>query len=304
MNNSPELTPPEIAEEGEREEKPLPIALVYRDNELFQRYVPKVAEILGSLGRQVETHVIPRETDLRAIQDWTMKNIQDFNGRLIVSDGTCAEGMKVPLSFGPRLKKPVSFQEKPGYLDEICNRAPEMAVLGKDWISRLEYTGDPAQREKSFREILKRVFENPENIPAQVSVLLPRLADHWGGIRERDNAESEVAEILKRVLAESGLPEDRVSVDEQADSESVREVDRPGNWILADRHFLGWKPTDGRPKADLERLSNARVFYIPMGNFVRSLLDNGLLPPKEEELDQTMREMLEEEFGAEKYDKK
>jgi len=140
MDKSPEqISPERITEEGEQEKKPLPIALVYRDNELFQRYVPRIAEILESFGRQVETHVIPREMETRDIQDWTMKNIQNFNGRLIVSDRTCAESMKVPLSFGPRLKTPVRFQEKPGFLDEICDRAPEIAVLGKDWTRELDY---------------------------------------------------------------------------------------------------------------------------------------------------------------------
>ena len=128
---------------------------------------------------------------------------------------------------------------------------------------------------------------------------MPRLADHWGGIREKDKAEAEAAEILKRLLIEAGLPQESTVFNSQADYETVKEADKPGNWILADRHFLGWKPADGRPRADLERLENARVLYVPMGNFVRSLLDYGMLPPKEEELEKTMREMLAQEFELE-----
>ncbi len=212
----------------------------------------------------METRIFPKESDYEDIRQWALaiENIRSLNGRLIVTDETSQNGLKSAISTAQNFKILDNFEVKQGYLDHICNRASGDAVLGRNWEMNFPYE-NPEGGKQSFIEVLNRVFERPENVPAQVTILFPRLADHWGGINNKENAEAEVAEALKAMLIEAGLPNDRIIFDKQADFDTVSEVDRPNNWILTDRHFLGWRPPEGQRRADLESLSDARVLFLP-----------------------------------------
>lgn len=80
----------------EQQEQLPSILIIYRGNDLFEKYVPEIARILQAKGRRVEIQNFPRGTEEDEIKEWYEENLERLTGTEIISDGTAA----VPYELG------------------------------------------------------------------------------------------------------------------------------------------------------------------------------------------------------------
>src|SRR3990170_5490093 len=79
--------PKEMPDIEQQEQLPL-ILIIYRDNDLFEKYVPEIARILQTKGRKVEIKNFPRGTVEYEIKGWYEENLERLAGTEIISDDT------------------------------------------------------------------------------------------------------------------------------------------------------------------------------------------------------------------------
>jgi hypothetical protein len=71
-----------------REEEKVPFILAYRDNELFQKYVPVIEDFLKEQGYPVSIQSFPAGTPPEEIKKWFDEHKSEFEGKFLLSDRT------------------------------------------------------------------------------------------------------------------------------------------------------------------------------------------------------------------------
>ena len=101
--------PKEMPDIEQQEQLP-PILIIYRDNDLFEKYVPEIARILQAKGRKVEIKNFPRNTEGDEIKEWYEENLERLAGVEIISDKTA----HVPYKFH-------KFEKEKGIKEIFCS---------------------------------------------------------------------------------------------------------------------------------------------------------------------------------------
>ncbi len=260
------------------------ILLVYRENDLFQEYIPEVIETLTSLGHQVKTHSFPLGTDKVEIRKWAQEHKNEFKNRAVMVDGTFRRAISYELQEELDVNS----------LDEFFDKATEMVVLGTDYKELLAEMGssDMETTGKAYYALIQRILESKENLPEKVYVRGYHILDHnpfYSLIQSlKDDikkAEAVAVETLKKWLVEGGIPAGSILFYEGEKGEV--EIGA-GDWIIADRHIIEWV-YKGHPTIILE---------MPFSNFYRSAQKQGLIKLRPREIEKNLRKLLREKFST------
>ena len=222
--------PKEMPDIEQQEQLP-PILIIYRDNDLFEKYVPEIARILQAKGRKVEIKNFPRNTEGDEIKEWYDENLERLAGMEIISDGTAS----VPYALN-------KFQKEKGIkdiadLDGLMNKTTKITIfgpyktdsygIGQPEAIRSEDQSD--QLKKFFAVMVKRILENKENMPSKIYIFTDYILSHvdkvaYTGIAHEDQENSEVfqrkleelkktfPEELKGSLIESGIDAEKIII--------------------------------------------------------------------------------------------
>lgn len=172
----------ERASKFEQREQMPPILIIYRDNDLFEKYVPEIERMLTAWGRRVEVKNFPRNTEEDEIKKWYKENLEKLTGMEIISDQTALAPFNMDKEFESRGIK------RNRELDYLIGQAIWKVI----WDEKADKTfASPNDREtpdfqsSGIREladlysvIVKRILENQENMPNKVYVFLDRILDH------------------------------------------------------------------------------------------------------------------------------
>lgn len=310
--------------EMDKEKEKLPIIFIsYRDNDLFREQIPAMVQMLSSMGRNVEIQTFPEGTKEEEIKQWYQDNRSKLEGKELISDRTA----EVHWSIREELESTGTRQS--GNLDDLISAATKRAIFGEDskkWNKDgAEYSKgwSEEQSAKFFSTLVRRILENPKNVPQSVYIFLDRILDHTYAVepekakelrvvresQEKKDAEKLVAEKLKKWLAEGGIDDDKIIMGPELlvngfnlnvahisdeGERLIEEADKPGNWIIIDRHNVAFFNKE---------LKSAKFLKLPESNFYRSAREAGFINPKPEDLTESLKEILEEKFSGEKKSK-
>ena len=304
--------PKEMPDIEQQEQLP-PILIIYRDNDLFEKYVPEIARILQAKGRKVEIKNFPRNTEGDEIKEWYDENLERLAGMEIISDGTAS----VPYALN-------KFQKEKGIkdiadLDGLMNKTTKITIfgpyktdsygIGQPEAIRSEDQSD--QLKKFFAVMVKRILENKENMPSKIYIFTDYILSHvdkvaYTGIAHEDQENSEVfqrkleelkktfPEELKGSLIESGIDAEKIIIKSEElnpykENNEFQKIDQTGNWIIVDRHsnMLG-----------LRAITKAKILYLPTESFYDSAREAGLIDIPEEEFSQNLEKVIDEKLGG------
>jgi len=106
-----------------REEEKVPFILAYRDNKLFQEYVPVIEDFLKEQGYPVSIQSFPVGTPPEEIKKWFEEHKSELEGKNILCDNTFDHSTNNFADIHHKMKL---------YLDDIMQRATRQVMIGPD----------------------------------------------------------------------------------------------------------------------------------------------------------------------------
>jgi len=161
---------PSAQSKVEEEKLPL-INIIYRDNDLYTNFVPKIAQNIESFGRRVATKSFPREASVQEIKKYFESD--DVKGSLkgteLFADETCRG--QVDYKF-----RSDNFK-KEYYLDSFANRIMSHCLIGKELIEKNDDTLCVPEKLVALKNIVKEVIDK-NGEPENLYVVNGRISDH------------------------------------------------------------------------------------------------------------------------------
>lgn len=241
--------------------------IIYRDNDLFQEYIPEIEKYFKSLNGDARFTSFPKGTDENIIRDWYKKNRDNLTGKVLLTDSTCyPKGGEVEASEA----------SKEGGLDQILNQAFTDVLedeLGKKNFA--EKIDSLETYDQIFPKIFKMLFSKKELLPNEVYIIENYISAHIGSLTpdvEKDIAagttkETVIAKRFKKYIESAGFHSGSIAIQ----NDILKEIDKKNNWILVDRH-----------NRNLESITEATTIDLPFGSFIQSVQKHGLIEfPKE-----------------------
>ena len=304
--------PKEMPDIEQQEQLPQ-ILIIYRDNDLFEKYVPEIARIIQIKGREVEIKNFPRGAEEDEIKKWYEENMERLAGTEIISDKTA----DIPYKLD-KLKEEKGIKNI-GNLDrDLIDRTIKATMWGEkaDLVFNAPDWGLPVEQRRTLEDqrwnetypvITKRILENQENMPNNVYIFSDRILDHvdlavYTGIdskdrdankelfqRKMEELEKIFPEKLKRTLVESGIDAEKIVIkSEEPNQQELQEIDQAGNWVIIDRHSNMFRNV----------LRNAKCLNLPESSFYDSAREAGLIDIPEEEFSQNLEKVIDEKLGS------
>lgn len=293
----------------EQKEKLMPLLIIYRENDFLNEHAPKMAKIWQTLGREVNMQSFPKEADEDEIKNWYKNHKDTLTNIEIISDWSAS----APYEIQEDLKKQgIKINEG---IDELFEKIIENAILGKtakelkkqhEKYGEYIDTSSPENLKKWFSTVIKKILENPENMPKMVYIFLDTILDHThlidrkeiekikNGPRDiRENTERQIAEKIKNYILEGGIPSDKIVVADkeiygnyswELDDDLIKEADKLGNWIIMDRHAAG--------RIGFPKITSAKNLQLPEDTFYQIAKNEGLLKVTDEEFNEALEEFL------------
>ncbi|MBU4347418.1 hypothetical protein L6307_06960 [Candidatus Parcubacteria bacterium] len=262
-------------EESKEKIKLQPIFFIYRDNDLFQKYISKITSSLEGIGCEVNIQSFPRGTGQVDIEKWREEHQKDLYGKIVVSDRTCSS------SFFSKMN---DFRGG-GYLDEAFDSTVNKILFGG------KFDKNPEDAQKNFVFLIQNIFEKEENTPEKVLVITKSITNHSPFNEMEDSLEGckEAGEIIKKWLIKGGMPDGNIEISDDCDENFVEsfksDLDNEKNWLLIDRHE--------NPNMLREKFK-AKVLELPLFNFLEDANQYGLINVKEEVLERELNKAFEE----------
>ncbi len=305
----------------EKEKQSYPIALIYRENDLYKEMIPQVVKTLESLGHEVKIQNFPAGTEWEKMKEQIDENKiitseELESGMKIITDGTLSETVsdsKTLATFPPNVEdreaRWIARREmkilKAGYLDKLFDKATATMFLGKDYVKSVEkiknyeVSSDGQESfelcEKSFKAIIERILEDKENHPHKAYIMPISINGHLPFNKKIE--EREAAELLQKWLKGSF---DKTKVDAECiidydfsrqaleardwDFRITEEINQEGNWVIGNRHGIfnaEWSEDGKGLLYDPER--KAKVLQMPVPSMLESAINEGLISFSKEE---------------------
>jgi len=241
--------------------------IIYRDNDLFQEYIPEIEKYFKSLNGDVRFTSFPKGADEDTIRDWYKKNRDNLTGKVLLTDYTCCS------KYG---EVEASKASKEGGLDQILSQAFTDTLedeLGKKNFA--EKIDSLETYDQIFPKIFKMLFSKKEFIPNEVHIIENYISAHIESLTpdaEKDietgmTKENAIAKRFKKYIEGAGFPSESIAIQ----NDILKEIDKKNNWILVDRH-----------NSNLESITEATTIDLPFGSFIQSAQEHGLIEfPKE-----------------------
>lgn len=212
-----------------------PIYMVFRENDNWDKYTPKIVEHIKSLGGEIEVKSFPRGTDNETIKEWYEQNKENFQGKSMLTDDTCS----------PRLDSSRYYEDESS-LDNFLMSAEWRLTseifkkaFGEEGADNLRY--DSLENIKdSYTKLFKLAIEN--KAPKKVTFVEEAFGHHdtflvdIKGLQHQSlENDQEVLKFTKQCLVDAGYPETNTSVvtnvEEPADIETMKD-----EWFFIDSH--------------------------------------------------------------------
>ena len=288
-----ELKEISAAEKGELP----PIFMIYRDNNLFKKWVPKVAETLKGLGRKVKIQSFPAGTPEEEIEEWGRENESKLKSKDILSDKTVAQACQL---YFRDYYQDVLFS-KLDTLDSLQEKAVQKVILGSE-IKKIEKQ-EEKMGEKSKQAFIKMVslaLKKKKNQPRKVYILTSHISDHVGkinkekeGLKNLTGSGPEIGKMFKMWLVEAGIPEE--SIEPKPYLEDIQEdVEKENNWILYDRHY--GDSFNERERRKVYKVKSAKKLELPLINLFWSMQEIGFLEVDPKKVEEEGEKILKERF--------
>ncbi len=272
------------------------ILLMYRDNDLFSVTIPEVADMLRSMGRQVEIRTFSREMQRKELQNSVDDERGSLTGKVILTDRTLS------LASYNTLERAGVAEDHQEYLDSLFQETVGRSILGDEYAA-VENRTSPDSLEatqNAVSAIVERILENKDHLPDAVFVSNDRIRDHAPLGKNAFNSASDAALEVAKWLEAGGIAPNTIGVEGEFGRWSLNTVEsareRPLVWHIQDRHGHS---SVGPRTVDQSR-STVRHFGLPLANFFFNAMANGLLNIKPEEMDayrEELRKRLEADFG-------
>lgn len=236
------------------------IVIVYRDNDLFGRYVPRIKTILQSLGHSVAIKVVARgvEPNKQEISDWL-----DINHGKVLADRTCRVSLdhlnrEARNSFSGNGPRTLSHE-----LDSLIG-----GLIARKFraLTYCEGHSDISlDQAKSLFQSGARAMAEKFGAPTHV-VIDPRyISSHW---YRRQSEDLEVLQTLDTWIREIF-----------SDCQVMEGQDPPKQgWVIADRHQ--------------QHDATLMVLRLPVETMIDDLASFGLLPLEVELTDDELEKVL------------
>lgn len=250
-----------------------PMTVVYRDNDLFQEYVPKIENYIKSIGGEINFSSFPKGTDKNIIKDWYNDNKETLSDRFLLTDNTCYPDYNLKL-------------KQQGNLDSILDNAFFDSL--KDEIGPEFFEGKNSNEsdlktvesfDKVFPKIFKLLLEKSENQPKEINIIQASIGDHFYGSRDAGiDSQSEsgrqvIAEKFKKYIEEAGFTNKNISISDNV----VSGMDKEDAWVLIDRH-----------NKNVDSIEKAKVLVLPFSNFIKSISEQGLLKIPKDKVEENL----------------
>ncbi len=282
------------AEAKESKEAPA-ILLIYRDNDLFQKYMTEVSQKLLSLGRKVETHVFPVGTAQEEIKGWLQKHREKLQDKLLLSDATVPSGLDNSDALLKNFTRKDSYGQFLNTLFERATAETLLHALGQDVKRALYYT--PEREDSDFVRmgtviLFRAILATPKYRPTHVKIDDWKIRDHFP--LRGFPSDHEAIEEVRRWLREAGIADDVLN---------RRQEERADNmvyWKIFDRHCLttNENPVIFKDESDGSRSIDITL-RLPLSNLFGDALRGGLFVLNEDQetiLHNKIMERLEKDF--------
>ncbi len=254
--------------------------IVYRDNELFQNYIPEMKKYLESIGKKVEIKSFPKETSFEGIFSWFEKNINSLEKEVLLTDKT---SYMEDYGIGSEdLGGEIKYTRK--NLNQIMEES-HLAAFGElagangcEFSEKISKIINPDGTERklhdyalSYEILFKMILESSQK-PEKVYIIQNNLADHFYPceIKEKKKKLLEnspetyslesgklVSPLFKEYLMNVGMPEKKIEVLEDLHNLPIEEMDKNNNWVVIDRHNQG-----------ITRLHKANILKVPLEHLI------------------------------------
>ncbi|MBU4331565.1 hypothetical protein KKD20_00365 [Patescibacteria group bacterium] len=299
----------EEAEEGKtpeaKETKKLPpVFLIYRNNNVFEKLVPKIAETFGSLDREVKIQSFPAGTDQIKILNWILTNSKEIAGTEIVTDETVKyafSGIEDEMRHFPDPNEEAA-KEKAMKVLKNCSRHYEYldffeppligeTLFGKNYSDEFHEKAESLEKSgELISDIVKRIIINKDNIPQKVYISRQEIFAHQPlrQIPENPRYESEEElmkgiEIVKEWLIKGGIPKEAFV---------EGEFEHNLSWVIMDRHSRSY------PQGDKIKIISGQkeiTLGLPLSNFFQDACKTGLItltPEEKQRYNKLLKEKL------------
>ncbi len=284
-----------------------PIFIIYRENDLYRDFVPKLVKKLEEMGKKVEVESFNRDQNIDEIEQKGSvllpreKRNEIALNTTVIMDNTSAEAVGM-------------WQRQDINLDDLVNQIYSDVYLGKEF-------NEPSQLENkestSYSELLNILgglieevrknypnlntialinnsFDVHDKIKNTDAELLDGLENNleafnnWERMnteRKGAHAESREMRILINRLSKL-IPTENIIVYDQ-----ITDFDNDGHTlVIVDRHHVS-------DEARLEKAGKYRII-LPIASAMEDMAKSGLLNLPEEKIDQKLSEFLESKFGS------
>jgi|WetSurMetagenome_2_1015567.scaffolds.fasta_scaffold98367_2 hypothetical protein len=272
------------------------ISFVYRNNRLFENWLPKLIELLQK-EHEVEVFSFERGTPIEVIHSEIIQLVSKLKERIIISDRTCGDIL---------YKHNENFEKFHGDLDTFYMWAMEKIILpeGERCHSIKLLADDEAELarfRKTFIEIVLRIFKD-SGMPTQICVIYDHIFDHFPfcllcpydahDCAKRDmREEQKAAKIIMDLFAESGVGLEKIHLSSRED---IKQFDIKGAWIVVDRHALYDEESNSFAEKYAENINEATLLRFPPDEFYLDSILERLIIVSEEEISDLLRYLAED----------
>jgi hypothetical protein len=284
------------------------VAIIYRDNDLFAKWMGYVKILIETLGYEVMVTVFPKGMEEKEIKQWIINNYKKFRNKIVLKDKTCsfyavakeAEAFHEPVDDG------ISSKDIIG-LDELFEQASFMAIFGRNFselaneskYQKGKFELKEGEYNEKFENALiptKKCLEillssvMKKNLPKKIFISTKYLLSHGPFSSLKKDQEEPPQEsfafagkVLQEIFSIIGCVVEIVELK----WENKKEIDKKGNWVIVDRHNEVF-------------FHNAIKLQLPIGNFYEDLHKYGLIKVSEKNLQRELEEVIKKSFRVDR----
>ncbi|MDD5625600.1 MAG: hypothetical protein PHG83_00340 [Patescibacteria group bacterium] len=305
------------SQEKKEGEKLTPQFLVYRNNSLFEIWIPKIAKIIEELGHSVEIQAFPAGTPEEEIKKWIQENSKSLKSKDVLCDGTVFESgigctnKEFKLNLDELIRNTVraSVEGDPTEDDVYHMNMMDAEGMKVDFEERYEWKLPRINREKFFEKRkeysvalsnqYRQVLSNlPEKQRKELKFILVTgksgkvsLLDHYWQLKylseegdDRNNVIQELAENMKKVFDDVGISKVKIIEDlpKKFSEQEISDLRSSKTYFVFDRHL---------EHPYVEKVPSLR---LPLGNFVGDAQKNLHLVVDPQKVEEVLRKILTE----------
>lgn len=251
----------ELSRKESREKEEKPFFFVYRENDLFKKYVPFIQNLLEEKGFMVNLQSFPAGTPEEKIKNWYLAHQAELQSKNILADNTSKNSCGYDEKGSRNLKSKIN-------LDQLMNQAAVEAITGDTTLAkRLENKiynnlNNPEKLHEAKQEYLSalgKIYKNilismPKEQRQKMEVVIlkglfkgnyvfPPLIAHEPYAPDRKNFEelqketNDFADRMKEWFSEAGISNTTVfSTGAEIPAKTIKKLTEGSANIIFDRH--------------------------------------------------------------------